>query len=111
MTHDPVPETKSKSINVLFELLSSNPEHEQFLLEKLVNKLGDPSSKVASHVSFLLQKLITENHPVMKDVVVTEVHRVLFRPNISEKARYYCLCFLQGIVFTDFDQLLGNKNG
>lgn len=109
VTHDPVPATKSKSINILYELLASNPEHEQFLLEKLVNKLGDPSSKVASHVSFLLQKLITENHPVMKDVVVTEVQRVLFRPNISEKAQYYCLCFLQGIVFTDFDQLLANK--
>lgn len=66
VTHDIVPTTKSKAINVMYDLLASNPEQEQFLLEKLVNKLGDPSGKVASHVAFVLKNLVTDTHPAMK---------------------------------------------
>lgn len=109
MSHDSVAATKSSSINVLYHLLAGNPEQEAFLLEKLVNKLGDPVSKTASHVVFLLKKLVTENHPAMKEVVCKEVERFLFRSNLKERAQYYSICFLQDVKFNKQDKELANR--
>jgi hypothetical protein len=39
-----------------------------------VNKLGDPSRKLASDAAFLLGQLLLQ-HPAMKAVVVREVRR------------------------------------
>jgi ribosome biogenesis protein MAK21 len=108
-SHDPTGTTKNKSVDLLYELLAGNPEQEQFLLEHLVNKLGDPIPKVASHSCYLLRMLITEEHPAMKEVVVKEVERVLFRPNIRERAQYYCLCFLQEVIFGKDDEKVANR--
>ena len=44
----------------------------QALLSALVNKLGDPSRKLASDAAFLLGQLLLQ-HPAMKTVVVREV--------------------------------------
>lgn len=44
----------------------------QALLSALVNKLGDPSRKIASDAAFLLGSLLLQ-HPAMKAVVVREV--------------------------------------
>eukprot|EP00955_Chlamydomonas_euryale_P012320 132407-Chlamydomonas_euryale.AAC.1 len=60
----------------MFELLSQKPEAEAQLLSGLVNKLGDPSRKVASKAGFLLSQLLLQ-HPAMKPVVVREVCVVL----------------------------------
>ena len=109
-SHDPIGVTKSKSVNLMYELLANNSEQEQYLLEHLTNKLGDPVPKIASHSCQLLRKLITEDHPAMKEVVVKEVERLLFRPNIKERAQYYCLCFLQEVVFVaKRDEKLANR--
>ena len=43
---------KEKSIKAIYDLLRSNPEQEALLLTALVDKLGDPSRKIASNVSF-----------------------------------------------------------
>ena len=56
-------------ISCLYQLLAGNPEQEQLLLERLVNKLGDPTRAVAAkamyHLTLLLGKLnlLTENYP------------------------------------------------
>ena len=46
-----------------YQLLAGNPEQEQLLLERLVNKLGDPSRGVAAkamyHLTLLLGKTVT----------------------------------------------------
>lgn len=41
--------------------------------------------------------------------MVAEVERLLYRPNIKEKAQYYALCFLQEIIFRPADYKLANK--
>jgi ribosome biogenesis protein MAK21 len=41
---------KEKSIKAIYDLLCSKPEQEAFLLTSLVDKLGDPSRKIASNV-------------------------------------------------------------
>jgi ribosome biogenesis protein MAK21 len=59
----------------MYDLLARKPEGEARLLAGLVNKLGDPSRKLASKAAYLLSQLLGE-HPVMKPVVVREVSRV-----------------------------------
>lgn len=61
----------------MYELLIKKPEGEARLLAALVNKLGDPSRKLASKAGFLLSQLL-HHHPVMKPVVVREVGFVTY---------------------------------
>ena len=42
---------KQKAIKAIFELLRAKPEQEALLLAALVDKLGDPSRRLASNVS------------------------------------------------------------
>lgn len=65
----------------------------QNLLSYIVNKLGDPSQKVASKVIYCLTQLLFK-HINMQGVVLNAVEKLLFRPNISTRAQYYSLCFL-----------------
>lgn len=65
----------------------------QNLLQFIVNKLGDPSQKVGSKVIYCLTQLLLK-HINMQSVVLNEIEKLLFRPNISSKAQYYSLCFL-----------------
>ena len=69
------------------------------LLSGLVNKLGDPSRKVASKAGYLLSSLLQE-HPAMKVVVVAEVQRFMFRQGLQERARYYGVVFLNQMVLS-----------
>ena len=43
---------KEKAVKAIYDLLRSNPEQEALLLTALVDKLGDPSRKIASNVCF-----------------------------------------------------------
>ncbi|XP_069808188.1 CCAAT/enhancer-binding protein zeta [Dendropsophus ebraccatus] len=98
LTHDSLIATKAKSLNVIHELLCNKPEEEKTLLVLLVNKLGDPQYRIATKASYLLEMLLNK-HPNMKVVVCLEVERLLYRPNISEKAQYYGICFLNQMIF------------
>ena len=55
-------------LRVVGDLLSAKPEGEQRLLEVLVNKLGDPSRKVAAKTTYILTQLV-QAHPAMRGVV------------------------------------------
>ena len=97
---DQMTETKIKAMRIFLDLLMSNPEQEQGLLERLVNKLGDPVRSIASKAMYQL-KVLLEEHSAMKGVVMAEVERLLYRPNVSAKTQYYGICFLS-------QMLLGN---
>ena len=75
------------------------PLQEAKLLSGLVNKLGDPSRKVASKAGYLLSSLLQE-HPAMKVVVVAEVQRFMFRQGLQERARYYGVVFLNQMILS-----------
>lgn len=75
------------------------PLQEGKLLSGLVNKLGDPSRKIASKAGYLLSSLLQE-HPAMKVVVVSEVQRFMFRQGLQERARYYGVVFLNQMVLS-----------
>lgn len=90
---DSVDANKEKAITGMYKLLAGNPEQEQNLLKYIVNKLGDPSPKIASKTIYCLSQLLTK-HSNMQEVVLVEIEKLLFRPNISSRAQYYSLCFL-----------------
>nr|XP_014342691.1 PREDICTED: CCAAT/enhancer-binding protein zeta [Latimeria chalumnae] len=108
LAHDTVAATKARALAVAHELLCNKPEQEKALLAQVVNKLGDPEYRMATKASYLLETLLYK-HPSMKAVVCSEVERLLYRPNISPKAQYYAVCFLNQIVLSHEENGLANK--
>ncbi|XP_054831862.1 CCAAT/enhancer-binding protein zeta [Eublepharis macularius] len=108
LTHDPLVATKARALAVAHELLCNKVEEEKSFLVQLVNKLGDPQNKVATKASYLLETLL-HKHPNMKGVVCNEVERLLYRSNISPKAQYYAICFLNQMVLSHEESELANK--
>lgn len=99
---------KEKAVKAMAALLEAHPEQEAVLLSNIVNKMGDPSKKVASKAMHSLTQVLAK-HPNMKGVIMDEVEKLLFRPNIGQKARYYSICFLSQIMFKKSDaQLAAN---
>lgn len=102
VSKDTVEANREKGVTALYKLLAGNPEREDLLLKNLVNKLGDTSQKVASKVIYSLTQLLRV-HPNMKQVVMNEVEKLLFRSNIGPKAQYYGICFLSQYHFDNED--------
>ncbi|XP_070705152.1 CCAAT/enhancer-binding protein zeta [Pempheris klunzingeri] len=108
MAHDTVAATKAKALATAYELLCNRPEQERALLIQVVNKLGDPEYKTAAKASHLLETLL-QKHPNMKVVVCCEVERLMFRPNVSQKAQYYAVCFLSQVMLSHDEAELAAK--
>ncbi|KAI5633435.1 CBF/Mak21 family domain-containing protein [Phthorimaea operculella] len=90
---DSVEANREKAVSAMSYLLMHHPEREKMLLTSIINKLGDPSTSVASKVIYHLCQLLY-NHPNMKSVVLAEIEKMLFRTNIAPRAQYYGICFL-----------------
>ncbi|XP_030382291.1 CCAAT/enhancer-binding protein zeta [Scaptodrosophila lebanonensis] len=88
---------KNASIVAAARLLSYAPEKEQMLLTMLINKLGDPTAKIASKALHHLSE-VAQRHPNMSTVIVAETEKLIFRNNISERAQHFALCFLSSIA-------------
>ncbi|KAM9665992.1 LOW QUALITY PROTEIN: CCAAT/enhancer-binding protein zeta-like [Trichechus inunguis] len=107
-SHDSLVATKTPALTVAHELLCNKPEEEEALLVQVVNKLGDPQNRIATKASHLLETLLSK-HPNMKGVVCSEVERLLFHSNISPKAQYYAICFLNQMSLSHEESELANK--
>lgn len=94
---DTVDTNREKAISAMTDLLMGNAEQEHKLLELIVNKIGDPISRVGSKAVFCINKLLQE-HPNMKLVVLREVEKLLFRKNVSQRTQYYAICVLTQFV-------------
>lgn len=103
-----VDSNREKAVAVMNDLLMGNGEQEHKLLDFLVNKIGDPSNKVASKVIFCLNKLLFE-HSNMKVIVLREVEKLLFRNNVSSRAQYYAICLLTQFVLDRDDTETANN--
>lgn len=99
---------KFKTLKIVFELLTKKPEQEKILLGLITNKLGDPDHKVAARATNLLTQLVG-NHPNMKGVIIEDVERMIFRPNIADKAQYYGICFMNQLVLSQDEDHLASK--
>eukprot|EP00240_Pyramimonas_obovata_P005148 CAMPEP_0118950608 /NCGR_PEP_ID=MMETSP1169-20130426/51692_1 /TAXON_ID=36882 /ORGANISM="Pyramimonas obovata, Strain CCMP722" /LENGTH=428 /DNA_ID=CAMNT_0006897491 /DNA_START=18 /DNA_END=1301 /DNA_ORIENTATION=- len=107
---DSLEHLKDKAMKASKVLLAAKPEQERALLRTLVNKLGDPSRKVASKGGYLLSQLL-EEHPAMGAVVAREVEAFMFRPGLPNRARYTGIIFLNQITLkrTERDQVLAGR--
>ncbi|XP_070382583.1 CCAAT/enhancer-binding protein zeta isoform X2 [Dermacentor albipictus] len=108
VSFDQVEKLKLRAVTCMFHMLTYHPEKELFLLERLINKLGDRMHSVASRVAHYLTQL-TNHHPRMKGAVLTEVDRFVYRPNVAPKAQYYALCFLSQLLLSDNDVMLARS--
>lgn len=104
---DTVDANREIAISVMTDLLIGNSEQEHKLLELIVNKIGDPSSKVGSKVIFCLNKLLHE-HPNMKLIVLKEVEKILFRKNVAQRAQYYAICLLTQFLLNKEDEKIAS---
>lgn len=100
---DTVDVNREAAMSVMTDLLIGNAEQEHKLLGLIVNKIGDPSSKIGSKVIFCLNKLLHE-HPNMKLVVLREVEKLLFRKNVAQRAQYYAICLLSQFLLRKDDE-------
>ncbi|KAL1458383.1 hypothetical protein WDU94_008539, partial [Cyamophila willieti] len=91
--NDTLQSNREKAISAVSKLLIGNCENEELLLANLVNKIGDPIQKVSAKVVYSLGKMVAA-HPGTKQVVLNQVEKLLFRPNIGKRAQYYGTCFL-----------------
>lgn len=99
---DTVETNREKAISAMTDLLIGNAEQEHKLLQLIVNKIGDPSSKIGSKTVFCINKLLHE-HPNMKLVVLREIEKLLFRKNVAQRAQYYAICLLTQFVLDKND--------
>lgn len=107
LSKDALLHVKNKTLLYTFDLLVSKPEQEQNLLALLVNKLvfhssnrqGDLEKRIASKAVHLLSLLLS-SHPNMKLIVIKETEQLLFRLNISQRAQYYAVTFLNQIILS-----------
>ena len=102
ISKDTVDQTKLKAMKTIFDLLVANPEQEAANLARLVNKLGDTTRGIAAKAGYQLNKLL-EAHPVMKNIVLGEVERLLYRPNVSKRAQYYGICCLSQLMLDGYE--------
>ncbi|KAJ2997244.1 hypothetical protein HDV02_005706 [Globomyces sp. JEL0801] len=105
LSRDNLPHVKNKMLSCIFDLLKSKPEEEGNLL----SLLGDLDKKIASKATFQLSQLLIQ-HPKMKVIVIKEVERLLYRPNVADRARYYAITFLNQIVLTKNDSDIETAN-
>lgn len=96
---DPLSFLRIRVVTYIFELIKDKPEQEQNLLRLLVNKLGDSEKKVASKTSYCILQL-TATHPAMKEVIISEIEKLLFRSSVSQHAQYYSIITLNQMVLS-----------
>ena len=87
------------ALNNLQGLLEKKPEQEEFILDILVNKLGDSSKKVQCHTIYLLLKL-SQAHIEMTEVVVHAVTLFIGRTSGKQQSShiFYSVAYLNRIA-------------
>lgn len=102
--NDEIEFSRSRAVSYVYELLKEKPEQESNLLRLLVNKLGDPSKKIASRASYLLLQ-IEQTHPMMKSTIISSVEsELLFRPGQSKHAQYYAAITLNQTILSTAEE-------
>ncbi|KAF3480128.1 CCAAT-box-binding transcription factor [Arthroderma uncinatum] len=107
--NDEIEFSRSRALSYVYELLKEKPEQESNLLRLLVNKLGDPSKKIASRASYLLLQL-EQAHPLMKGTIVSSIEsESLFRPGQSQHAKYYGVITLNQTILSTADDKVASQ--
>jgi len=95
---------KSYALRTAAGLFRDLPEGEQVLLIMMVNKIGDPSRKIAAAAGHQLRQILSQ-HPQMVNIVAREVQQLAHRPHLSSRALYNCIVFLNQLKLSHDDEL------
>lgn len=94
---DSMDDTRKRAIWVLSELLAKHSENKEYILEKLVDKMGDKVPKIASTSGHLIEKAINSDRQELRAKAIKCIQRFLRRPNQSVQARFYAISLLTRI--------------
>lgn len=94
---DQIEETRQKAIWVLSELLHKHPDNKDYILEKLVNKLGDKIPKLAATAGHFVEKAANSEKEEIRMRTIKYVQMFLTRPNQTSRARFYAVTLLSRI--------------
>lgn len=95
---DSVEQIRMRVLYAIFGFFESKPEQELNLLRLALNKLGDPSGKVASKVKKLLMDVFVV-HPNMKPVVASVISETIDR-SPDYNTRYYAIDTLSEFILS-----------
>lgn len=94
---DNLEETRKKAIWVLSELLAKYQENKEYILEKLVNKLGDKVPRIATTAGHMVEKAVNSEKQELRARTIKYIEKFLQRHNSSNHSRYYAVCLLTRI--------------
>eukprot|EP00106_Octopus_bimaculoides_P023875 XP_014791317.1 PREDICTED: CCAAT/enhancer-binding protein zeta-like isoform X1 [Octopus bimaculoides] len=108
LLQDNVDACKEKVLSIVSEILVYTSEQESILLSALVNKIGDPSYKVASKTIYVLSKFL-KRCPLKKLKVIDEVEMLLCRSGMKDRGLYYSFCFLSNLRLKEGESKIAEK--
>lgn len=94
---DNLEETRHKAIWTLSELLYKYQDNKDYILDKLVNKLGDKIPKLASTAGHFVEKAVNSEKEEVRMRTIKYVQIFLARPNQTNRARFYATSLLSRI--------------
>lgn len=106
---DNLEETRSKAIWVLSELLNKHSENKDYILEKLVDKMGDRVPKLATTAGHLIEKAVNSERDEIRMKAIKYVQRFLKRVNQNTQAQYYAISLLTRIKLIKGNHEMANQ--
>lgn len=99
-----------KKILIIFQtLLISKPEREEYILDLLIYKLGDPKVEISNLVISLLKNL-QENHIIMSTVIIKRLHNYMKNSSITtEEGIYHTLILISQFKYFKNEEYLKYK--
>lgn len=106
LKQDSISVTKKQVLEYFFELLKSKPEKEEYLLDLLIYKLGDPKTEI-SNQSLILIKKLQESHVKMSLVILKRIKAFINDETLcDENGCYHALTLIsQFKIFKNEDYL------
>lgn len=101
-TLDTVDFFKKGSIKILAEL-AKKEEMQEYILECIVNKLGDPNKVVPTAVILECNHLVWRNKGLM-EIMVKTISRFVSKSNLSTSAKFYAIVLMNSFKLTPTDQ-------
>ena len=103
---DVVSSIKTSALTTLQELLKAKPEREEYILDLLIYKLGDPKHEISSHAISLLRNL-QEIHTNMSYVLLNRINNFIYNTNLStENGVYHSLVLISQFKFIKNEQFV-----
>lgn len=106
---DNLEETRHKAIWTLSELLYKYQDNKDYILDKLVNKLGDKTAKLAATAGHFVEKAVNSDKEEIRMRTIKYVRIFLARPNQTHRAQFYAASLLSRIKLIRGNSAMANE--